>query len=57
MLSAAVLLTPAWAVAEDGYTVEGMASSTPWLAILYTVVALGGVAVVGFKNSRRTHLD
>jgi len=56
-LSAGVLLTPAWAAANDGYAVEGMASSTPWLAILYTLVALGAAAVVAFKNSRRTHLD
>jgi len=56
-LSASLLLTPAWAAANDGYAVEGMASSTPWLAILYTVVALGAVAVIAFRNSRRTHLD
>ena len=56
-LAAGVLLAPAWAAANDGYSVEGMASSTPWLAILYTVVALGGASVVAFKNSRRTHLD
>ena len=56
-LSAGVLLTPAWAAANDGYAVEGMASATPWLAILYTVIALGGASVVAFKNSKRTHLD
>ena len=31
--------------------------SMPWLALGYSVATLAGICVVGFKNSRRTHLD
>ena len=29
----------------------------PWGAVLYTLVAVAGIAAVAFKNARRTHLD
>ncbi len=32
-------------------------SSMPWMAIGYAVAGLAGISVVGFKNSKRTHLD
>ena len=31
--------------------------SMPWMALGYAVAALAGISVVGFKNSKRTHLD
>ena len=56
--SAAVLAGPltAWA-SSDGHRVPELEETSPWLALLYTAVCLAGVLVVGFKNSRRTHLD
>jgi len=32
-------------------------SSMPWLATGYAFASLAGICVVGFKNSKRTHLD
>lgn len=32
-------------------------SSTPWIAILYSLLAAVAICILGFKNSRRTHLD
>ena len=32
-------------------------SSLSWPAIGYAFAALAGICVVGFKNSKRTHLD
>jgi len=29
----------------------------PWLAVIYSVVALVGICVVAFKDPKRTHLD
>jgi len=31
--------------------------STPWMAMGYAAAGVAGIAVVGFKNSKRTHLD
>jgi hypothetical protein len=39
---------------DPGPEIEG---KVPWMAITYSVVALAGIAVVGFKNAKRTHLD
>jgi hypothetical protein len=54
-----VLLVAFPALAGDGF--EGKAPqlepSPPWVAIVYSVVGLAGVAVVAFKNAKRTHLD
>jgi len=36
---------------------QGEQSTTPWAAILYLLVATAAICVVGFKNSKRTHLD
>lgn len=41
----------------DGIGVAPLDGSMPWIAILCTLVFVAGVAVVGFKNARRTHLD
>jgi len=30
-------------------------ASQPWLASVYSVVALAGICVVAFKNPKRTH--
>ena len=29
----------------------------PWMAVVYSVVALAGICVVAFKNPKRTHSD
>lgn len=31
--------------------------SVPWMAVGYSLATLAGIAVIGFKNSKRTHLD
>jgi hypothetical protein len=43
----------------DGFAplIRPMEPTIDWLTILYFVVALAGMAVVGFKKSGRTHLD
>ena len=43
--------------AGDGYLARPMDPSIDWWTILYFVVAVAGMAVVGFKKSGRTHLD
>jgi len=53
-----VLVTATGAgAAGDGFTADILESSVDWFAILYALVALAGICVVGFKNSKRTHLD
>ncbi len=42
---------------SDGYESPELKDEAPWTAILYLVVALAGICIVAFKNSRRTHLD
>ena len=49
---------------SDGYqdpvaprVVPALDPSVDWWTILYFVVACLGIAVVSFKNARRTHLD
>jgi len=58
-IAAGLLLTPAWLrAAGDGYmlvTTEG--PGTPWIAIGCALVGLAGICVIGFKNTKRTHLD
>lgn len=51
-------------VATNGWGAQDAASApkiedgaTPWTAIIFSIVALAGIAVVGFKNAKRTHLD
>ena len=41
----------------DGFVAKPMAPSFPWASLLYILVALLGICVVGFKKSKRTHLD
>jgi hypothetical protein len=60
LMAAPVLLAalrPAWAADGEGVTPPTIESSTPWMAILYSLVAAVAICVLGFKNSRRTHLD
>ena len=47
------------AAAGDGYAgaAPEVESKIPWVAIIYAAVALLGIAVVGFKNAKRFHLD
>jgi len=32
-------------------------SPSPWVAVIYTIIALAAFCFVAFRNSRRTHLD
>jgi len=32
-------------------------AAQPWMAVVYSVVALAGICVVAFKNPKRTHSD
>ena len=55
-----VLALAATAMAEagdDGHFAPDAEAKIAWRSILYIVVALAGIAAVGFKNARRTHLD
>ena len=61
LLSIAVV-TLALAMTASGQP-QGTGSGTAledkvqWIAVLYAVIALLGIAVVAFKNAKRTHLD
>ena len=54
---ATLVLIPTAAICEDEYPAPAREESVPWLAILYAVVCLGGIAAVAFKHAKRTHLD
>ena len=55
------ILVPAMtALAQDRYGRGGPAEDKPeilWAPWLFTVVFLAAIAVLAFKNARRTHLD
>ena len=42
---------------DDSDYIPKIEPSTPWMAVAYAAAGLAGIAVVGFKNSNRTHLD
>ena len=44
-------------LAGDGITPPIPEPTFPWLAMFYTCVIVAGIAVVAFKNAKRTHLD
>ena len=44
-------------VRQTPYKAPELEPSTPWIAVLYIVIALIGILVIGFKSSKRTHLD
>jgi len=48
---------PASGATDQSPPAPQLEPGTPWVAILYTLVGLAGISVVGFKNSKRTHLD
>ena len=53
-----LLAAPAWARKPKRTTgAPEIESSLPWPATGYAFAGLAGICVVGFKNSRRTHLD
>ena len=57
-----VLALPTAALAAGYYNQYDVAPEIeevpiPWAAILYALVSLAAIAVVGFKNAKRTHLD
>ena len=52
-----VMTASAVSAGADAHTAPQIELERPWMAILYAVVALAGILVVGFKNSKRTHLD
>jgi hypothetical protein len=41
----------------DHYKAPDIEEMPPWWPILYMIVFVLGIAVVGFKSSKRTHLD
>lgn len=41
----------------NGYSQAPVVKHTRWIAFVCAGVALAGVAIVGFKNAKRTHLD
>lgn len=52
----AATATNSWA-ATDPHAAPDLEAPAPVLAIVYMLVAAGGVCVVAFKDSKRTHLD
>lgn len=44
-------------ISGEKYASPLLESPFPLYSILYALVGLAGVAIVGFKNSGRTHLD
>ena len=53
-----LLAAPAWAAKRKRRTgAPEVKSSMPWMATGYALAGLAGICVVGFKNSKRTHLD
>ncbi len=52
-----MLLTSTAALCDDSYDVTVREGGIQWIAILYALVCLAGICVVGFKHTRRTHLD
>jgi len=57
LATAAWLVVPAAAICADEYKHAAKKESIPWVAILYMLACLAGIAVIAFKNTRRTHLD
>ena len=45
------------ALSQDQYYAPAQNARTPWEAIVCTAIFLAGIAIVGFKHARRTHLD
>lgn len=45
------------ALAQDANKAPVLEADVPWMPVIVSLVTLGGIAVVGFKNARRTHLD
>jgi hypothetical protein len=45
------------AVAQESGKAPEIEDSPAWFPVMVALVALAGIAVVGFKNARRTHLD
>ncbi|RPI63417.1 MAG: hypothetical protein EHM48_02475 [Planctomycetaceae bacterium] len=56
---AAVMALPMVAAAADVETASPRpdADSLNWVAVLYSAVFAAAIAVVAFKNAKRTHLD
>ena len=52
-----LLAAPAWAKKTDKPGAPEVSAGMPWMATGYAIAGLAGVCIVGFKNSKRTHLD
>ena len=52
-----LVVTSAIGATDESEPAPKLESSIPWVAIMYTLVGLGGITAIGFKNSKRTHLD
>ena len=57
MLAVVAAAGGAWAADGGAGKAPRLNAETPWVAILYTLVATVAICVLGFKNCRRTHLD
>jgi hypothetical protein len=54
---AVLTLSATAGMAADTTKIPELEGGSTWIAWLFGAVALAGICVVGFKNSRRTHLD
>ncbi len=50
------LLTVAVARADDGFAAPDLEAGLDWRAWLFSLVFLAGVAVLAFRNARRTQV-
>ncbi len=51
------LTVSAGAAGGDGFETRPVEESIPWAAIFYAAVAVAAICAIGFKDSKRTHLD
>lgn len=45
------------AMGGDNVEVPSAKEKAPWVAALYALVVLAGIAVAAFKNSKRTYME
>ncbi len=57
MIVIAAAAVPVMAVGEDMNRQVPLNDELAWSSIIYALVFTIGIAVVGFKNAKRTHLD
>ena len=52
-----MLALAATASGAEQYQGIPLENKVQWIAVLYAAISLIGIAVVAFKNAKRTHLD